>query len=50
MHGLDHLPDRVDDQVGLVTRDEVPALLGNDETAIWDQCGEVLLQRKSYRL
>ncbi|MDQ3225146.1 MAG: hypothetical protein M3Q50_00755, partial [Chloroflexota bacterium] len=42
--------DRVDDQFWLVTRDEVPALLGDEETGIRDQRGEVLLQWESHRL
>ena len=47
---IDDLLNRVDDQVRLVAGDEVPALLGDDETAIRDQRGQFLLQRQPDRL
>ena len=44
-HCLDHLPDRRDHQLRLVLVDVVPALGGDGVVRIWDELGEILLQR-----
>src|SRR4029077_12819084 len=44
-HCLDHFPDRRDDQLWLVLVDVVPALGSDGVVRIWDELGEILLQR-----
>src|SRR5215207_1109966 len=44
------LLNRVNNQVRLVAGDEVPTLLGDDETPIRDQHGQLLLQREPHCL